>query len=319
MAEAPGFAKTRLFLRQLKSVGFVDAGACEGADIILAKRREDDERRAGHVAELLEAKHRFDQLLREAEVDKAGRRMAGARLTKLREVVSQLTALLSEVDDESADSGGGKDTSMSKKFDPSTLPQEAQDHLAGVEKAANDRIAAAEKKAEEAAIKVADLEKRIAEKSAEPEDAFKGLPAEVRKRIEEAEKKAEEAEKAARDERDARLTQEFVQKAAFCDGKLAIKSADLGPILKRAYEGQVTKEDAAEIERVLKAAAETSKLTAVIGRDNGDDASAVQKIEAAAAEIRKADPKLTPAQARVEARRQNPDLAKAEKAERAAA
>lgn len=32
--------KTRLYLRQLKSIGFVDAGACEGADIIIAKRND---------------------------------------------------------------------------------------------------------------------------------------------------------------------------------------------------------------------------------------------------------------------------------------
>lgn len=284
---------TRLFIRQYKSVGFVDAGACEGADIILAKRREDASDFAGALENLT----------------KVGRRMAGARLAKFREVVSQLSALLADVDDESPDEGSGKDTSMSKKFDPAALPEDAREYIAGVEKAAAERAA-------ELDAKVADLEAQVAAKKADPEDAFKALPEEVRKRIEDAEKSADEARKAAAAERDARVTAEFVQKAAFAEGKLPITAAKLGPILKRASEGATTAEDAAEIERVLKAAAEASRVTAIIGDDGRTEASAIEKIEAEAAEIRKNNPLLSLAAARVEARKRNPELAKAEQAER---
>lgn len=281
---------TRLFLRKLKSVGFVDAGACEGADIVLAKRRDDADLDAA-----------IEQL------SKAGRKMAGPRLTRLREVVSQLSALLSEVDDESPADDSGKDTSM--KFDASTLPQEAQEYIAGIEKAAAERAA--------------DLEAQLIAAKSEPapaeEDALKALPAEIRKRLEDAEKAAAEAQSAAKAERDARVTAEFIAKCAFVEGKLPIKAADLGPIMKRLTDAEQTEADVAEIERVLKAAAEASKVTAIIGEDGKPEGSAVDSIEKAATEIRKNNPTLSLAAARVEARKLNPDLARAEKAERRAA
>ena len=68
--------KTRLFLRRITSVGFVDKGACTDADILLFKRDV---------------------------VEKVGRKMAGSRLDALRAAVAQLQSLLAEVDDPAED------------------------------------------------------------------------------------------------------------------------------------------------------------------------------------------------------------------------
>lgn len=356
--------KTRLHVKSLRSVGFVDVGACEGADIILAKRKDvapvdiatlgvalalksADKWASGAqtFAELIDADEarailgraqdtlyqslwsimgdgdlsniqRVDKMresvagflaaveakLTESSM-KAGRKMSAERLTKLRDVVSQLSTLLADVDDDAASK---KEPPMAK-FDPASLPEEARKHIEGIEEAARKRVADLE--AEVTTLKAA---------TADPEaEALKALPAEVRKRLEDAEKRAEEAVTAAKAERDARMTAECVQKAAPIAAKLPIKADALGGIMKRLVDGEATKDDAAEIERVLKAAAEAVKTLTIVG-DDGGSADVATKIQAAADEIRKQDPKLTPAQARVEARKRNPDLAAAERAERAA-
>lgn len=262
----------------------------------------------------------FDQFLaaingRSEQAEKAGRKMAGPRLTKLREVVSQLSALLAEVDDESTDDGGGKDTSMSKKFDPSTLSEEARAYVAGIEKAAEERAA----ELETSKAKVAELEAQVAAKSADPEDAFKSLPVEVRKRIEDAEKAAEEAQKAAAAERDARVTAEWVQKAAPLAEGLPVDAQALGTILKRADENALTDSDRAELLRVLKSASEAirvGKLFAEVGKTDqgGSAADKIQKL----AEEHAAKNRVSLAVARTEVRKSNPELAAAEQAERKA-
>jgi hypothetical protein len=102
------------------------------------------------------------------------------------------------------------------------------------------------------------------------------------------------------------------------------KPDELAPVLTRIRKGRTNAADADYIEAVLKTAAATIKKSAAfrtIGSGGAADAgSAIGNAQAAAAEIRKSNPKLTQAQAMAEAFEQDPDLYAAHQAEfRAAA
>lgn len=114
-------------------------------------------------------------------------------------------------------------------------------------------------------------------------------------------------------ERDER---EFVTKAKAFD-KLPTSAEKLGPLMMRVTKGMTTAEDAAELERLLKAANEgmgkpgdpAADPTTEIGKSGGDKGStAEQRIDAKAAELRKADSKLTEAEAITKALEEDPAL-----------
>lgn len=280
MPDAP---KTRIFVKQIRSIGFVDRGANSGADVIMFKRSGDAV---------------------DTNAEKVGRKMAGARLAQLKDALTKLTALLGELEDSAEE-----DSDMSDKKDEKQ-PTDAE------------KLEAAEKRAAELEAKAAALEAQVAElsaKRAEPEDVWKGVSAEVRKRIEDAEKRAQDAELAAKAERDARELSEETAKIRTELPALSVKAEEFAVVLKHARE-KLDFADACELGRVLKATNEQlkqSKLFGEVGRtanDNGESASA--KIEAKAVEIRKANPKLSPSAARVEARKQLPDIARQERDEK---
>lgn len=97
-----------------------------------------------------------------------------------------------------------------------------------------------------------------------------------------------------------------------------------GPALARIAKGAGTKDDAEVVERVVKAALEQAKaggakLFAVIGKSVGGDANSPEAIiKARAADLRKAKPTLTEAQAEVEVMNADPDLYARYKSGRAA-
>lgn len=130
---------------------------------------------------------------------------------------------------------------------------------------------------------------------------------EVRALIEKAETRASEAEALAKAERDLRIHREFVEKAA----KLPMLSTDaerLGEILKAVNE-ELSETDAAELTQILKTANDVI-AEGNLFKEMGSSAPGTvgASVEAKAAEIRKADPSLTPEQAIARAYETDPSL-----------
>lgn len=173
---------------------------------------------------------------------------------------------------------------------------------------------------------IAELKKQLAAKEAEiakgkapaedDEEAFlKSLPAGARARFEalakatkDAQAAAERAniaiEKAAEDREEA----EAITKAKTIGFG---KAEEVGPLLRRVRKGTTTDADATKLEGLLKQAAAQSKplfkgVGSLVTDTGEDDPEAVLK--AKAADLRKADPKLSPEAAYDQALEQNPDL-----------
>lgn len=132
----------------------------------------------------------------------------------------------------------------------------------------------------------------------------------LRTEIESRDERIEKAEAIAQRERDLREEREYLAKAEQLD-KLPLAPDQFGPLLK-SIAGSVDAETFAKLEGVLTAANEAVSQGALFqelgaGGDGGRT-DAESKIEAAAAEIRKAQPDLSHAQAFTKALEQNPDL-----------
>lgn len=146
------------------------------------------------------------------------------------------------------------------------------------------------------------------------------VTAEMEKRdreIADLRKRVADSEKIAKEERDARLTNEAIAKAAK-EYPHAGTPEVLGPILKRARGNELTADDVAELERTLKAASEQLKTSALfkeVGDGGAEKGGAREQLKQAAAELRKADPKLSEAQAITKAMNANPKLAAEARAE----
>lgn len=134
------------------------------------------------------------------------------------------------------------------------------------------------------------------------------MPEEITKQLDDLKKRADAAEAELKKERDERLTREYVAKAqGFAN--LSVNPQEFGAVLKALAEK--CPDEYAKIEATLKAADEAVGKSALFderGRPGVSAASAMGKIEAAAAELRKADPTLTQAQAVEKVLDQNPGL-----------
>jgi hypothetical protein len=149
------------------------------------------------------------------------------------------------------------------------------------------------------------------------------LPPELRKRLEKiesdaetriakAEKRAEGAEAIAKGELDRRVEAEYIAKAQTLE-HLPVQAQSFGPLLKRASES-LSAEDMGALQAVLKAADEQiakgdlfREVGAGVGGQalpDGADAEILAKAEA----LRKADPKMTQAEAEVAAIQGDPAL-----------
>jgi len=165
------------------------------------------------------------------------------------------------------------------------------------------------KSADVDAAVVTEVESAIA-KAAEDAKLAKADP-ETRAAIKKAEDRAEAAEKVAKAERDTRLTNEFIAKAENELGHMSVKPEDFGPVLKAASE-KLSKEEFEAIETALKAAdaqIEKGALFAEAGAVGPVAAAdAFGELQQKAAEIKKADSKLSDAEALDKAMKDNPDL-----------
>lgn len=115
-------------------------------------------------------------------------------------------------------------------------------------------------------------------------------------RVAKAEKDAEADREIAKAERETRLTNTYIAKAEEFKA-LPINPAEFGPVLKSVH-GKLTEGEAAALDRVLKAA-DAAMVTAGLFKEAGrsgdgpnDGDTVIAKVTKAAAEIRKADPKL---------------------------
>lgn len=321
--------KTRMFVRSYKSIGFVDAGACEGADILIAKRAEAapvDEAKRAEVAAKLQAaapelsakmdevaqtfgeiaaseaaedeiesmldglRESFCSIIDDPAADKpamltqslgefasavlaripdwtgttakAGRTLSAASLTKINAALDGVKSALDSLSTLIAATGGNTEDNMKTE-------KQAADNAADL-----DTVT---KRATEAEAKVAELQAEVdalkAKIPVDPEEALKAVPADIRKRL-------ENAEKIAREERDLRVTGEFVAKADALG-----QPREFGLVLKRIAENAATDADNAELCRVLKAQHEqikTAGLFTEVGRDGSDSGDAVARVNAAA-------------------------------------
>jgi len=187
------------------------------------------------------------------------------------------------------------------------LPEGVAEHIAALEK---DHAA----QAEAAAERIEALEAHVAELTPpeeQPDPLEKADPV-IKERLE-----AQQAEIVKlREEADARDAAETLEKAKTQTAELFLNTAkaeDVAALSKASPEAwdRVASDLAAK-----NAAIEQSVLMKEFGRTgDGEAASAGDKIAAAAADIRKANPDLTMTQAKVKAREDNPELAAAERKE----
>ena len=171
---------------------------------------------------------------------------------------------------------------------------------------AQDEAKEATAKAEKATADLAEAKKAEAP---EPKPAVvdkSELAPEVRAALEKAESDAKElgdrlakAEETAKAERDVRLTRDFIAKADTYKG-LPVEATKFGPVLKAISES-VSEETYSELEKALNAADEgivKGDLFKTIGADGEKtDNSAIDEVQRKAEEIRKADPKVSSADA----------------------
>jgi len=161
--------------------------------------------------------------------------------------------------------------------------------VAKLDDAAREQIAKAEKSAAEATAQLATLKKQA----------------------EEGETKRVALEKQVKEERDARLTKEFIAKAEKLS-HLPVKADELGPVLKALHD--VAPEQAAKVEKFLEQSNEKLKTVDQLlkehghSRDAGGETSAWAQLQKVAAELRKADAKLTEPQSITKAMELHPKL-----------
>lgn len=170
-------------------------------------------------------------------------------------------------------------------------PTKSNTPVAKLDDAAKAQIAKAEKTAADAAAANVVLQKSLAD----------------------AETKRVELEKQVKVERDARLEKTYLEKAA-AFSSLPMKPAELGPVLKALND--VDPALATKVEEFFKQTNEKLKTVDALLKENGHnrdggtggEATAWGQIQKAAAELRKADAKLTDAQSIQKAMELNPKL-----------
>jgi hypothetical protein len=209
-------------------------------------------------------------------------------------------------------SNGTQEATMGEQIAKDDLDPEVVAYIEGLESEV-DTLSKQVEDQEKSVEELTDTLSKMAPKDDEAAEAIskallaKADPA-VRELIEKQQADLAEATRIAKAERDARLDREFISKAEALPMLTEDRTA-LGGLLRRISEA-LTPEDTAAVEKMLKAAneqIEKSNLFTEFGR-GGANTTVSANAESAAAEIRKADPTLTPEQALAKAYEANPDL-----------
>jgi hypothetical protein len=139
---------------------------------------------------------------------------------------------------------------------------------------------------------------------------------ELRKEADDEKSKADEAIEIAKSERETRETREYIAKSEQLD-QLAKDDSEFGKVLKSIgqaeRDGHLPEGTGTALDEVLKAANEAVEKGALFaengrGGHGGDNSEGWAKVEAAAAELRKADPSLSKEQAVAKALEDDPSL-----------
>jgi hypothetical protein len=189
--------------------------------------------------------------------------------------------------------------------------------------AERDEALAAKTAAEEALAKAkgpspAESEEEALAKAMEslPEPVRKAWAAD-RERIAKAEKAADEASEAAKVEKDARVSAEYLTKAKGPDYAGLPASAETRATILREVDEKLSKEAGAELHRILKAASAAGadgadfKEYGGVGADATGAGGAMASLEKAADAIQAADPSIDRATAITKAADTSPELARA--------
>lgn len=276
---------TRLDDSEMKELSGVDHAANLVEGWIVRKRRDNgDETLDARVAEVLKA---VVAELEDEHVEKAGRKISGDRLTRMKAAYESLGKVISEAGDDEPEP---KEDKLTKKADTEQVDLEKLDpvvkeFIEGIQKSVDELTARAEKAEEDLEAAKAEVAKAAKlgddEGNEGSEDILKALPEPVRKRFEELEKRAEDAETIAKSEREVREIAEWITKAK----TLGLGEADkLGPALRSlaAADAEAVK----VVEETLVAASEQIKkgrLFSVVGSDANEGGSdAVAKLESLA-------------------------------------
>lgn len=250
-------------------------------------------------------------------VEKVGAKVSAARMQRIKSAYEALKAVMEEVMSKPTEKQADKAPAIDReKLDPAVKAV-----LEAAEKTATDATA------ENATLKARNAE---LEKAAKPEpteaDVLKNADPAVKALIEKqatelaaVKARQEESDKRANEEIEKREVSEAIAKAEK-EYPLIGKAETVGKIIQKIRAGvKLEKADADELERMLTAASAQLKASGLLKEigvsGDGDGKTAAAEVLAKAEEIRKAKPSLSLVQAKVEARRQYPDLAKAEKAE----
>ncbi|MCL6597951.1 MAG: hypothetical protein K6T81_04355 [Alicyclobacillus macrosporangiidus] len=274
-------------------LGVLTAALADTVDSIL-----DDPNVTDKQAQIEAALQDYSQRLQAVGIMKAGRKISASRMQTLKQIHDLLSQLIAEVDDSpSSDSDNNSKGDDQVSIDKSKLPEDVRKHIEGLE------------------AQIEELKKSAAagggqQPQPQPEDIWKSMPEEVRKRFEEMEKRAREAEEIAKRERDERVLREYIAKAQAFRG-LPVQPEEFGKVLKALAEK--APEEYQKVEDVLKAADEAiakGKLFAELGKGgSGVTVGAYAQLQSIAkSKMEASGGKLTMEQAFAEAAKENPNL-----------
>lgn len=214
--------------------------------------------------------------------------------------------------DDGENSNGSQEANMGEMIAKDDLDPEVVAYIEGLESEV-DILSKQVEDLNETNEDLADTLSKMAPKDDEAaEEISKALLAKadpaVRELIEKQQTALAEATAIAKAERDARLDREFISKAESLP-MITTDKASLGGLLRRVSEA-LTAEDAAEVEKMLRAANEQIAKGSLFDSfgNGGGHTTVSSSAEAKASELKKADPTLTDEQALAKAYNENPAL-----------
>lgn len=265
---------------RLSEISLVDKGANVGARVVLAKRdvykmihEEDgkfvvysmDGKKLGThetmadaeaqlaVIEAEKSAHEEADLVLPEWVGKVGAKISAARMEKIKAMYQMLGDMMAEQGQGPMQKHVNMEDVM--KMDLSTLAPEVQAHIAALESA----VVKAGVEAQEAIAKA--LAKPLTD-----EEVMKAQPEAIQKAFAVLQKKADESDAIAKAEREARLSKVYQDEADSYNALPIDQSKDAS--LLRALDEKLSKEEAARVREILKAA-DAGMFTAGIFKEIG--------------------------------------------------
>ncbi len=151
----------------------------------------------------------------------------------------------------------------------------------------------------------AELEKRDAPAEDDTDDLLKNADPEIVRLVKSAQERAEEAEEIAKAEREARITKEYVEKAAPYVDSFPVDADTLGSLIRKMGDQEP---EFIRILDAMKEAVDVAHLTKEFGTSGGGMTAVEEEIRAKAQEIQKNDSNKTYEQAYAQVLEEHPDL-----------